>query len=82
MHFRHLNIKSDPDAYPLPRINTILDRLRDARYVSSLDLKDRYWQIPLEEDIKKGTAFTVAERYNQWRVMPCYTLPLTPSKDH
>lgn len=71
MNFRHLNSESDPDAYPLPRITTILDRLRDARYVSSLDLKDGYWQIPLEEDSKRYTAFTVAGRgLYQWRVLP------------
>lgn len=71
MDYRHLNSKSDPDAYPLPRISAILDRLREARYVSSLDLKDGYWQIPMEESSKKYTAFTVAGRgLYQWRVMP------------
>lgn len=71
MDFRHLNSKSDPDAYPLPRITTILDRLREATYVSSLDLKDGYWQIPMEEGSRKYTAFTVAGRgLYQWRVMP------------
>lgn len=55
MDFRHLNSKSEPDAYPLPRISTILDRLRDAKYVSSLDLKDGYWQIPVEPSSRKYT---------------------------
>lgn len=71
MDFRHLNSKSDPDAYPLPRISSILDRLREANFVSSLDLKDGYWQIPLEETSRKYTAFTVPGRgLYQWRVMP------------
>lgn len=71
MDFRHLNSKSDPDAYPLPRIGTILERLRNAKYISSLDLKDGYWQIPLEENSKKYTAFTVPGKgLFQWRVMP------------
>ncbi|XP_073841503.1 uncharacterized protein [Musca autumnalis] len=71
MDFRHLNSRSEPDAYPLPRIQSILDRLRDARFVSSIDLKDGYWQIPLDESSKKYTAFTVAGRgLFQWRVMP------------
>jgi len=30
----------------VPRISYILDQLREARNISSLDLKDRYWQIP------------------------------------
>jgi len=43
-------VKSVKDAYPMPRINYILDQLRKASYISSLDLMDGYWQIPLEEN--------------------------------
>jgi len=45
--FRKINAKSVKDAYPMPRINYILDHVREARYMSRLDLKDGYWQIPL-----------------------------------
>jgi len=38
--FWQINAKSVKDAYPMPRINYILDQLREARYISSLDLKD------------------------------------------
>lgn len=70
MDFRHLNSKSEPDAYPLPRISSILDRLTEATYVSSLDFKDGYWQIPLEKNSRKYTAFTFASRgLYQWCVM-------------
>ena len=41
--YRQLNAKSIPDAYPLPRINHILEKLKDAKYISSLDLKSGYW---------------------------------------
>jgi len=59
------------DAYPKPHINYILDQLREARYISSLDLKDAYWQIPLEENSRQYTAFTVPGKgLFQWRVMP------------
>jgi len=40
---RQVNAKSIKDAYPIPRINYILEQLREARYISSLDLKDGYW---------------------------------------
>ncbi|EDW44093.1 GM13552 [Drosophila sechellia] len=40
-------------------INYILDQLKEAKYISSLDLKDGYWQIPLEERSRQYTAFTV-----------------------
>jgi len=36
--FRQINAKSIKDAYPMPRINYILDQLWEARYISSLVL--------------------------------------------
>jgi len=58
--------KSVNDAYTMPRINYILDQLREARY-----LKDGYWQIPLQADSRQYTAFTVPGKgLFQWRVMP------------
>jgi len=36
--FRKINAKSIKDAYPMPRINYILDQLWEARYISSLVL--------------------------------------------
>jgi len=63
------------DAYPMPRINYILDQLREARYISSLDLKDGYWQIPLEENSRQYTEFTgPGKGLFKWRVMP-FELP-------
>jgi len=43
----------------MPRINYILDKLREARYNSTLDLKDGYWQVLLKEDSRQYMAFTV-----------------------
>lgn len=57
--YRQLNAKSAPDAYPLPRIHHIFDRLREAQYISSIDLKNGYWQIPVSPESKQYTAFTV-----------------------
>ncbi|KAM8702319.1 hypothetical protein ACLKA7_004983 [Drosophila subpalustris] len=66
--FRQLNNK---DAYPLPRVQHILDQLREAHYITSLDLKDGYWQIPMEKASRPLTAFTVPGRgLFQWKVMP------------
>lgn len=69
--FRKVNAVTKRDAYPLPRITSILDRLRDARYLSSLDIKHAYWQIALEESSKDKTAFTIPGRgLYQFNVMP------------
>jgi len=55
----------------MPRINYILDQLGEARYISCLNLKDGYWQIPLEESSSQFMAFTVPGKgLLQWRVKP------------
>ncbi|XP_036150132.1 uncharacterized protein LOC118648039 [Monomorium pharaonis] len=50
LDFRKLNDVSKKDAYPLPYMNSILDKLRAARYISTIDLSQAYFQIPLEKN--------------------------------
>ena len=45
--FRKLNEISKYDAYPMPRIDELIERLGPARYISTLDLTKGYWQVPL-----------------------------------
>ncbi|KAL7723388.1 hypothetical protein ACLKA6_006036 [Drosophila palustris] len=69
--YRQLNANSIPDAYPLPRIHHILELLCNARYISTLDLKSGYWQIPMARSSREYTAFTVPGRgLFHWKVMP------------
>lgn len=60
--FRALNQVTKRDAYAIPYISMILDRLRNARFLSSIDLKSAYWQIPLDSASKEKTSFTVPGR--------------------
>lgn len=69
--FRQVNALSKKDAYPLPYVSQILDQLRNARFLSSLDIKSAFWQIPLEEGSREKTAFTVPGRgLFQFKKMP------------
>lgn len=69
--YRKLNKVTERDAYPLPHIPNTLDKLRDAKYLSSLDIKTAYWQVPMSEECKAFTAFTVPGRgLFQFRRMP------------
>ena len=69
--YRQLNENSVRDAYPMPQIHYILDKLQGASYVSSIDLKSGYWQIPIKKNCRQYTAFTVPGRgLYQWKVMP------------
>lgn len=69
--YRSLNKVTKKDAYPLPYISSILDKLRNAQYITTLDIKSAYWQVPLSTDSKEYTAFTVPGRgLYQFKVMP------------
>lgn len=69
--FRQLNENSEQDAYPMPHIQPILNRLRNANFLSTIDLRNGYWQIPIRADCRKYTAFCVPGRgLFQWKVMP------------
>ncbi len=48
---------SHKDAYPLPRIDDILDALQGAKYLYSIDLASGYWQIKVAEKDREKTAF-------------------------
>ncbi|XP_075779924.1 uncharacterized protein LOC142827821 [Pelodiscus sinensis] len=56
--FRKVNAQSRFDAYPMPRVDELLDRLGGARYLSTLDLTRGYWQIPLTPASREKTAFS------------------------
>lgn len=56
---RKVNAVTKFDSYPLPHISSILDRLGEANYLTSIDLNDAFWQIPLSEDSKEKTAFAI-----------------------
>mgnify|MGYP005981860971 CR=1 FL=1 len=59
---RKLNSVTKPDAYPLPKVDYILNMLTGARYLSKIDLKSAFWQIPLEDTSCEKTAFVVPSR--------------------
>lgn len=59
---RQVNAVTRKDAYPTPLIDGILSRLNETRYISSIDLKDAYWQIELDEKSRDKTAFTIPGR--------------------
>ncbi|KAK7939317.1 hypothetical protein WMY93_002643 [Mugilogobius chulae] len=44
--FRKINAVSEFDAYPMPRIDELLERIGRAQYITTLDLCKGYWQVP------------------------------------
>ncbi|XP_057201512.1 uncharacterized protein LOC130561305 [Triplophysa rosa] len=68
--YRKVNAVSKFDAYPMPRIDELLDRLGTARFFSTLDLTKGYWQIPLSPVSKEKTAFTTPFGLHQFVTLP------------
>ena len=68
--YRKLNSVSRTDAYPMPRVDDLIDRLGTAKYITTLDLTRGYWQVPMAKGACTRTAFTTPFGLYQFRVMP------------
>lgn len=61
--FRRINSISKKDSYPMPNMSQLLDGLRQAKYLSKIDLKQAFLQVPLANDHSKDvTSFIVPGR--------------------
>ena len=65
--YRRLNAVSAADAYPMPRVDDILDRLGRAKFFTIIDLTRGYWQIPVAQDSQAKTAFSTPFGLFQFR---------------
>ena len=68
--YRRLNSISRQDAYPMPRIDDLIDDLGGAKFITTLDLAKGYWQVPVREQDRPKTAFTTPRGLFQFRMMP------------
>lgn len=67
--FRCLNEVTLLDAYPTTHIDNLLDKIPGAQVLSTLDLTNGYWQIPIAPSDKQKTAFATSGLY-QFTKMP------------
>ena len=68
--FRALNKITIKNRYPLPRIDDLLDQLKDVLYFTKFGLHSGYHQIRVvEQDIWK-TSFKTKQGLFKWRVIP------------
>lgn len=68
--YRGLNLKTRKNTYPLPLIQTCIDQMGKAKFLSTLDLTSGYWQIRVaDKDIEK-TAFNTRYGKYEFLVMP------------
>ena len=68
--FRALNAKTVGDAYPLPNITEILDRVGGAKFFSVFDLAAGFHQIPMDPRDRPKTAFSTDNGHYEYLRMP------------
>lgn len=68
--YRALNNLTIKNSYPLPRLDDIFDKLRNAQYFSKIDLRSGYHQIRLEEKSIPFTAFRTRYGLFEFLVLP------------
>ncbi|KAK9730845.1 Integrase zinc binding domain [Popillia japonica] len=68
--YRLLNKSVEDDRFPLPNITEILDSLSGAFYFTHLDLSQGYYQVELDQNSRKYTAFTTSKGQFQMTRLP------------
>ena len=68
--YRRLNSLSQVDAYPMVRVDDLIDSLGKAKYISTLDLSRGYWQIAMDPEDQHKTAFTTPFGLFEFTRMP------------
>uniref|UniRef100_A0A158P4K2 RNA-directed DNA polymerase n=1 Tax=Tetranychus urticae TaxID=32264 RepID=A0A158P4K2_TETUR len=67
---RKVNAITKKDVYPLPNIDIILSSLRGCSYFTAIDLNSGYWQISVNPDDCKKTAFVTQDGLYEFVRMP------------
>ena len=65
-----INKYTELDAYPLPKIDELVNKIANYRYFSTIDLKSAYHQIPISPEEKPYTAFEADGQLYQFCRIP------------
>lgn len=69
-NFKALNRVTKPDRRYLINSRDTIERLRDGKYFSKLDLANGFWSVPLAEESQEKTAFTVDNKHYVYQRLP------------
>ena len=68
--YRKVNSVTRKDAYPLPRVDDILDTLGGSKWFSTIDLKSGYRQVEVDSSSREKTVFATSEGLYKFKLMP------------
>lgn len=67
--FRKPNKVSKFGAYLIPQVVELIERLRLAQYITSLDFTKGYWYIALTKEAREKTSFFTSEDHFQNKIL-------------
>ncbi|GBM27035.1 Retrovirus-related Pol polyprotein from transposon 297 [Araneus ventricosus] len=70
MDYRKLNAKTVKDRYPLPLIDEVLNQLHSGKFFSTIDLKNGFFHVKMEEGSKKLTSFVTHDGQYEFNKVP------------
>ena len=73
--YRALNKIVEPIQHHIPDVHAMYEKLRNAKYISTLDLKNGYWNAGLTEKSKSLTSFSTEFGQYEYNVVPQYSEP-------
>ena len=68
--YRKLNSMTKQDAYPLPRIEDILDQLGNSKYFTTMDLESGYHQVLISKEDRSKKGFRTPYGHFEYIRMP------------
>lgn len=68
--YRKLNAVTEPDRYPLPRIEDVLHAAKNTSFMTTCDLRSGYFQIAVEPEDRDKTAFVSPLGCHRFKRMP------------
>ena len=68
--FRGLNAITEFDAEPMPSIEADLHKFAGGKFLTEVDITRAYYQIPLEENSRRYTAFPTSRGLMQYKRLP------------
>ncbi|GFU09303.1 retrovirus-related Pol polyprotein from transposon 17.6 [Trichonephila clavipes] len=68
--YRKLNQKLVKDKFPLPIIEDVLDTLQEAKVYSTLDLRNGFFHVDVDEDCRNYTSFVVPDGQFEFNKVP------------
>lgn len=68
--YRYLNVHTVPDALGPPDMQSVIQRIGRAKFITTFDGKSSYWTIPVKQEHQWLTAFTAGDQLYEWSRVP------------